>query len=189
MADDQQSSTNWTALASAAGLLVIVVGAFWALAFGPIQEKFAVLSQRDNELRAEFTRNSDARRQEIMEMRADLERRRDGIFVSVNEFKQMAKMVEAHQRGNADALKALREIYLTKAEFDLYRAATRFQLDSVGVAINRIENTRPTAGELSAVATSNKDSTLQLESRVRSLEDYVRAIRPQGSLAPIGQTK
>jgi len=174
---------NWTAIASATGLLVIIVGAFWALAFGPIQEKFLVLQQRDNDLRDQTKQVTSERKAEIDEIRRELERRRDGVFVSTIEFKQVEKMVDAHQKATVDNFKSIRENYISKSEFELYRANIRSQLETITLLLSRIETTRPTTGELQAVTAGNKEIAVQLETRVRSLEDYIRAIRPQGALA------
>jgi hypothetical protein len=41
-----QEKFNWSTLTSTGMLFLVVVGAFWALAFGPIQDKFANFEHR-----------------------------------------------------------------------------------------------------------------------------------------------
>jgi hypothetical protein len=47
---------SWSTLISTGMFLVVIVGAFWALAFGPIQDKFLTNEKRDVELREEIKR-------------------------------------------------------------------------------------------------------------------------------------
>src|SRR5580765_7087571 len=62
--------------------LVVIVGAFWALAFGPIQDKFAMNEKRDTDLRDEIKRINA----ELLTRRAE--------FVSHPEFLQFQQMFD-----------------------------------------------------------------------------------------------
>lgn len=51
-------------------------------------------------------------------------------------------------------------------------------ITTVREQIKTLETTRPTIGELQAVASLTKDQLARLEERVRSLEDNLRRIQP-----------
>jgi len=104
-------------------LVLVMVGAFWALAFGPIQDKFTTNEKRDTELRDEIRR-----------INAELLQRRTE-FVSHPEFLQFQQ-----------------------------------RFDQIVSRILTIEQTRPTTGELSAIAKGAESSLNQLEQRIRALE-------------------
>lgn len=114
---------SWGTITQTGMFVVIITGSFWALAFGPIQDKFTNLEKRDVELR-----------QEVKRIDAELLNRR-GEFVTQFEFKQF-----------------------------------EHRLETMNSRIGIIESTRPTTGELGAVAASTKSVLEQLEMRIRALE-------------------
>ena len=84
MRDEEEHSNNrinWSSLYSGGALLLVIVGAFWALAFGPIQDKFSDFGRRVNSLEdnsIKFRDILDARRHE---------------FVTQEEFKQFENLL------------------------------------------------------------------------------------------------
>jgi hypothetical protein len=79
MAASSPTTANWQSLTSVGMLILVVVGAFWALAFGPIQERFATVDKRLSDREAadiRFQVSLDQRRQE---------------FPSQKEFEQMER--------------------------------------------------------------------------------------------------
>ena len=79
MAASSPTTANWQSLTSVGMLILVVVGAFWALAFGPIQERFATVDKRLSDREA-----ADIRFQAALDQRR-LE------FPSQKEFEQMER--------------------------------------------------------------------------------------------------
>mgnify|MGYP001614045925 CR=1 FL=1 len=79
MAASSPTTANWQSLTSVGMLILVVVGAFWALAFGPIQERFATVDKRLSDREA-----ADIRVQAVLDQRR-LE------FPSQKEFEQMER--------------------------------------------------------------------------------------------------
>ena len=138
----QPDAFSWATLTNTGMFLLVVVGAFWALAFGPIQDKFSTNEKRDVELRNDIRRIQTEFRGEINRIDAELLSRRSE-FVSQPEFKQFENRVDI-------------------------TVAQRFEVANQRLQI--IESTRPTTGELGAVAKSTENSLTQLEARIRALE-------------------
>ncbi len=133
-ARSEHTELPWSTLTSTGMFLLVVVGAFWALAFGPIQDKFGQVEKRSEQERGDLLRVQENLKSDIRRIDAELMARRD-TFVGQPEFKQVVNRLET--------------------------LANRLQV---------IESTRPTTGELSAVAGGTKDSLSVLESRIRALE-------------------
>jgi hypothetical protein len=79
MAASSPTTANWQSLTSVGMLILVVVGAFWALAFGPIQERFSTVDKRLSDREA-----ADIRFQASLD-----QRRRE--FPSQREFEQMER--------------------------------------------------------------------------------------------------
>jgi len=125
------SEVPWTTLTSVGMLLLIIVGAFWALAFGPIQDKFT----------------SDDKR-----------------IMKLEEADRRIQLVLDQRRGE----------FPTQFEFIQFEKRVTERLDLIQKQLLLLEQTRPTTGELGAIAKNNESLVGKIEDRVKSLEIFVR---------------
>lgn len=67
-------------------------------------------------------------------------------------------------------------VFVSRNEFDRWLKQHDVQLSNTSAAINRIEATRPTTGELQATATSLTERISRLEAEVRDLRQWQKKL-------------
>ncbi len=118
--------------------MLVVVGAFWALAFGPIQDKFGQAEKRDDQMRADMLRIQIELSTEIRRIDSELLLRRD-VFVGQPEFKQVVNRLET--LGNR--LQVIESTRPTTGELSAVGSSTKDSLSVLESRIRALEATTP----------------------------------------------
>jgi hypothetical protein len=190
------SNGGLTTTLSAAGLVILLLATLFGAQWFVIQQGLGNLMARleeksaglDEQIKAvdSAIRRMVAGQQEALKLsdnilRSDLKGIHTQLnaqrheFISVEQMGELSKRIDAY----------IATPYLPKSEFMTVEVERKILIEQLLSRLDRLESTRPTTGELQAVAGSNTTLVNRLDDRVRSLEDYVRSARPQGALAPV----
>lgn len=173
---DQRSQPQWQTYIAGAMLLG---GMFFAF-ISPLNKTDDILSQSIRDLVTEHRRFVTSVNDEFT--------RRNDMFVNSKTHSDLVDRINRTDKHNetdqvelkeliarvSARLTATEERFVKMNQYDEYKSGVKSAIDDMKTRLATIEQTRPTTGELGAIAKSTYDLMSKLEDRIKSLEVFER---------------
>lgn len=162
---DKLNETPWGTITSLGMVLLVIVGGFWGLAYGPIQSRFDQLEKRDRDLADSVT--------------LVMSRQRENDQQTAVNSTRISEMMQDHQRQIRHLQEELR-LFATKDEINNYR---RYIEDHNNLQDRRLDE-RMTKDEFNAWEKERGKLIASIEARIERLANLMTQILQQHRQQP-----